>query len=95
MNNSLTVKNGGWLNGVGGWVVRRGYGVWCRIDNENLKAKVKVILYYITLLLKSSKPGPLLRICNWVGHLSQGTKNNVKRGPEKNLLKSIKLRLLA
>ena len=28
--------------------------------------------------------GPLLRICNWVGHLSQGTKNNVKRGPEKN-----------
>ena len=30
------------------------------------------------------KPGPLLRICNWVGHLSQGTKNNVKRGPEKN-----------
>ena len=29
-------------------------------------------------------PGPLLRICNWVGHLSQGTKNNVKRGPEKN-----------
>ena len=30
------------------------------------------------------KAGPLLRICNWVGHLSQGTKNNVKRGPEKN-----------
>ena len=30
------------------------------------------------------KTGPLLRICNWVGHLSQGTKNNVKRGPEKN-----------
>jgi hypothetical protein len=55
MNNSWTVKNGGWLNGVGGWVVRRGYGVGCRIDNENLKAKVKVILYYITLLLKCSK----------------------------------------
>ena len=31
-----------------------------------------------------SAAGPLLRICNWVGHLSQGTKNNVKRGPEKN-----------
>ena len=33
---------------------------------------------------KQCEPGPLLRICNWVGHLSQGTKNNVKRGPEKN-----------
>ena len=32
----------------------------------------------------SKESGPLLRICNWVGHLSQGTKNNVKRGPEKN-----------
>jgi hypothetical protein len=32
----------------------------------------------------SDDTGPLLRICNWVGHLSQGTKNNVKRGPEKN-----------
>ena len=36
----------------------------------------------INLTLYST--GPLLRICNWVGHLSQGTKNNVKRGPEKN-----------
>ena len=33
---------------------------------------------------KTLTTGPLLRICNWVGHLSQGTKNNVKRGPEKN-----------
>ena len=36
----------------------------------------------LSLLLFNA--GPLLRICNWVGHLSQGTKNNVKRGPEKN-----------
>ena len=39
---------------------------------------------YVCCQMLQVYPGPLLRICNWVGHLSQGTKNNVKRGPEKN-----------
>ena len=50
--------------------------------NFPLYTVVSVVLSL--LYLSWSITGPLLRICNWVGHLSQGTKNNVKRGPEKN-----------
>ena len=68
------------------------YPLWAN-RLKALRYSIQYTVYSIQYTVYST--GPLLRICNWVGHLSQGTKNNVKRGPEKNLLKSIKLRLLA
>ena len=54
------------------------------VDEEKLMGEMEVRGQFKQIREVLAKPGPLLRICNWVGHLSQGTKNNVKRGPEKN-----------